>query len=116
MQSEDPSWSPERTEALRLLADVYLGQEQIDKALILLRALARLAPEDAGVWRALGYASLRAGQAEEALVAADTLLGLDAAMPANAPVLLLRALALRALGRAAEAQDGLRRYLELSGA
>lgn len=107
-------WRTEQTQALQVLADVYLDHDQIDKALVLLRALAQLAPTEAGIWRALGYACLRAGQADEALAAADTLLRLDPAMPANVPILLLRARALHGLGRAAESQDSLRRYLELN--
>jgi predicted Zn-dependent protease len=106
-------WSQERTEALRVLADVYLEQERADEALVLLRALARLAPADAGVWRALSYACLRVGEPEEALTAADALLRLEVSRADNAPILLLRAQALRALGRAGEAQDSLNRYLQL---
>ncbi|WP_295405691.1 tetratricopeptide repeat protein [uncultured Thiocystis sp.] len=105
-------WSQERTQVLRVLAEVYLEQERPADARVLLRALARLAPEDAGVWRALSYASLRAQVPEDALNAADTLLRLETANPDNAPILLLRAQALRALGRAAEAQDSLNRYLQ----
>ena len=106
-------WTQERTQALRVLADVYLEQERPGEALILLRALARLAPTDPGVWRALGYACLRAGEAEAALTAVDALLRLEAPGEDNAPILLLRAQALRALGRAVEAQDSLNRYLQL---
>lgn len=105
-------WSQERTEVLKVLADVYLGQDRPAEALILLRALSRLAPEDAGVWRALGYACLRAGEPEEALSAADTLLRLERPSPDTLPVLLLRAQALYALGRVREAQDSLSRYLQ----
>lgn len=105
-------WSQERTQVLRVLADVYLEQDRAGEALILLRALARLAPADTGVWRALGYAGLRAGEPEEALKAADTLLRLEPPGEDNAPILLLRAQALRALGRAGEAQDSLNRYLQ----
>lgn len=106
-------WTQERTQALRVLADVYLEQERPGEALILLRALARLAPTEAGVWRALGYAGLRAGEPDEALKATDTLLRLEPPGEDNAPILLLRAQALRALGRAVEAQDSLNRYLQL---
>ena len=106
-------WSQERTQVLRVLADVYLEQDRAGEALILLRALARLAPVDTGVRRALGYACLRAGEAEEALTAVDALLRLETPGADNAPILLLRAQALRALGRAVEAQDSLNRYLQL---
>ncbi|MTW22479.1 tetratricopeptide repeat protein [Allochromatium palmeri] len=105
-------WSQEHTDVLRVLADVYLEQDRAGEALILLRALARLAPAEPGVWRALGYAALRAGEPEEALNAADALLRLEAPSADNAPILLLRAQALRALGRAGEAQDSLNRYLQ----
>ncbi len=107
------AWTIERTTALHVLADVYMEQQQTNKALVLLRALARLAPQDPGVWRALGVASLRAGEPETALQATDTLLRLDPNMPANAPALLLRAQALQALGRLREAQESLERYLRL---
>lgn len=110
--AEQP-WSTDYTTALRVLADIYLEQEQIDKALVLLRALARLAPQDQGIWRAIGLASLRAGEPESALQAADTLLRLDPGMPNNAPALLLRAQALQSLGRLQEAQESLNRYLRL---
>lgn len=106
-------WSQERTQVLRVLADVYLEQDRAGEALILLRALARLAPTESGVWRALSYAALRAGEPDEALTAVDTLLRLEAPSADNAPILLLRAQALRALGRAGEAQDSLNRYLQL---
>lgn len=106
-------WRNEQTEALRVLADIYLDQGQIDRAVTLLNALAVLAPDDAGALRALGYALLLAGRHEDALAATDALLRLDGAMPANAPTLLIRGKALWALGRVAEAQDSLQRYMEL---
>jgi tetratricopeptide (TPR) repeat protein len=109
-------WNAERTQVLQMLADVYLEQGQTDKALTLLEALAVLAPQEPGVFRALGYACLRDGRYAAALAATDALLRLDPAMPANAPVLLIRARALWALGRGGEAQDCWRRYRELSPA
>lgn len=106
-------WRDEQTEALRVLADIYLDQGQIDRAVTLLNALAVLAPNDAGAFRALSYALLLAGRYEDALAATDTLLRLDGTMPANAPTLLIRGKALWALGRIAEAQESLHRYMEL---
>lgn len=108
-------WREEQTEGLRVLADVYLDQGQTDKARTLLEALRVLAPQNVGVIRALSYAHLLAGRYEEALATTDALLRLDAAMPDNAPALLIRGKALWALGQATEARDSLRRYLELGG-
>lgn len=100
-------------EALQVLADVYLEQDRAKDAVMLLRALVHVAPSDIGVWRALSYASLSAGAADAALIAADALLRLETPSADNAPILLLRAQALRVLGRAGEAQESLNRYLQL---
>lgn len=106
-------WPEEQTEALQVLADVYLDQGQATRAAILLEALTVLNPDHAAAWRALSYALLLAGHHEDALAATDALLRLDAVMPENAPALLIRSKALWALGQTAAAQDSLQRYLEL---
>ena len=106
-------WRTEQTEALQILADIYLDQGQTERAVTLLNALTVLDPGKESIFRALSYAFLLAGRYEEALSTTDVLLRLEATMPDNAPVLLIRGKALWALGRVAEAQDNLQRYLEL---
>lgn len=106
-------WRKEQTETLLILAEVYLDQGQPERAAILLEALHWLEPDSVPVLRALSYALLQAGRTEEALAALDALLRRDAAMPAQAPALLMRSKALWALGRAAEAQESWQRYLQL---
>lgn len=106
-------WRTEQTEALQVLADIYLDQGQSERAVILLNALALLEPAKVSIFRALSYALLLTGCHEDALAATDTLLRLDAKMPENAPALLIRSKALWALGRLTEAQESLQRYLEL---
>ena len=106
-------WRNEQTEALQVLADVYLDQGLADRAAVLLEALTVLEPDNLQTFKALGYAQLEAGDYEAALAAVDALLRLGAPMPENAPALLLRSKALWAMGRVAEAQENLQRYLEL---
>lgn len=110
--SEPSTWRDEYTDALQVLADVYLQQGQAQKAVILLEALARLAPTHAGVLRILSHACLCAERHEEALTAVDALLRLESPGPELAPAVLIRAQALWALGRMSEAQESLRRYLQ----
>ena len=105
-------WRTEQTEALQVLADIYLDQGQTERAVTLLNALTVLDPGKASIFRALSYAFLLAGRYEDALSATDALLRLEAAMSDNAPALLIRGKALWALGRAAEAQENFQRYLE----
>lgn len=107
-------WREEQTQALQVLADVYLDQGQADRAAVLLEALTVLEPNNAAAFRALSYAWLLAGRPEDALAATDALLRLDARMPDNAPALLIRSKALWTLGQTAEAQQSLQRYLELA--
>lgn len=106
-------WRNEQTEALQVLADVYLDQGLAERAAVLLEALTVLEPDNEQVFKALGYAQLQAGRYEDALATVDALLRLGVAMPDNAPVLLIRSKALWAVGRVAEAQESLQRYLEL---
>ena len=106
-------WRTEQTEALQVLADIYLDQGQIERAVTLLSAMAVLKPDEVSILRALSYALLRAGRHEDALAATDALLRQDAKMPENAPALLIRSKTLWALGRVTEAQENLQRYLEL---
>jgi len=104
---------PQQRDAMLLLADVYLEQAQGDKARVLLDGLAVLWPGDADVLRALAYACLRCGRADEALAAADAFVQLGPITPANAPILLIRSRALWGLERLDEAHAGLRRYFDL---
>lgn len=107
-------WREEHTEALHVLADVYLDQGHADRAAVLLEALTVLEPNNAATFRALSYAWLLAGRYKDALAATDALLRLEATMPDNIPALLIRSKALWALGQTAEAQQSLQRYLELA--
>jgi tetratricopeptide (TPR) repeat protein len=101
-------------EALQVLADVFLEQNQPRKALALLEALEALDPGHPPVLRALSYAYLVNDRPDGALKTTDALLSLDAPMPENAPLLLIRSRALWALGRTEEATEILGRYLDMA--
>jgi predicted Zn-dependent protease len=103
----------QQSEAIQVLADVYLQQDQADKAALLLAALCELDPAQAHLLKALAYAQLEARQFEQALQTVDDFLRLGALSEADRPVLLLRSKALWELGRAGEARAGLQRYLQL---
>ncbi len=105
-------WRTEQTEALQVLADIYLDQGQTERAVTLLNALTLLDPGSTGILRALSYAFLLAGRYEDALTTTDTLLQRETTMLDNAPTRLIRGKALWALGRTAEAQENFQRYLE----
>lgn len=108
-------WRREHKEALQVLADVFLDQRQIHKAVILLEALDLLDPHDIEIMKALSYAYLLAGRHEDVLNTVDAFLSLDDTLQDNAPILLIRAKAAEALGRSAEARDNLNQYMELIG-
>ncbi|MCB1804807.1 MAG: tetratricopeptide repeat protein [Candidatus Competibacteraceae bacterium] len=107
--------SLEQKETLQILADVYLNQAQIEKAVTLLEALHSVDQRDAGVAKALSYAYLLAGRPEDALTLSDVFLRLAGSSPDSNPILLIRSKALWALGRAEEARTTINRYMELGG-
>ena len=103
----------EHKEVLQILADVYLQQSQTDKAVTLLEALYHLYPNDAAVAKALSYAYLLAGRAEDTLAMSDVFLRLAGSSSDSNPILLIRSKALWTLGRVEEARTTLNRYTEL---
>lgn len=106
-------WSEDHRDVLRVLADVYLVQGQVGKAVLLLEALHVLEPDHEQVAKALSYAYMRAGRPEDALALMDALLDSGLPWPENAPLLLIQSKALWALGRCREAADRLDRYQRL---
>jgi Flp pilus assembly protein TadD len=88
-------------DVMRLLGHVFLLHGRPDQALVILRALCVLAPDDNRAMRSLALAAIRAGQAQEASRVLDQLR--DSGDPS--PVVhLLEGQALTAAGRHAEAQ------------
>ncbi len=102
----------QQREMLVLLAYLFLRHEQADKALVLLRAGARLAAQDPSLLRMLAYAELVAGDPGAALAASDRFVGLGGDGGEGAPIQLIRARALRQLERTTEARDCFRRFLQ----
>lgn len=88
-------------DVMRLLAHVFLLHNRPDQALVMLRALCVLAPDDLRAMRSLALAAIRAGHAGEADRVLDKLR--DSGDPS--PVVhLLQGQALAATGRHAEAE------------
>jgi Flp pilus assembly protein TadD len=88
-------------DVMRLLGHVFLLHGRPDQALVMLRALCVLAPDDRRAMRALALAAIRAGQAGEASRMLDRLR--DSGDPS--PVLhLLQGQALAATGRHVDAE------------
>lgn len=86
---------------MRLLGHVFLLHGRPDQALVMLRALCVLVPEDKRAMRSLALAAIRSGQAGEASRVLDRLR--DSGDPS--PVLhLLDGQALAATGRQTEAE------------
>lgn len=88
-------------DVMRLLGHVFLLHGRPDQALVMLRAICVLAPDDRRAMRSLALAAIRAGQSGEASRVLDKLR--DSGDPS--PVLhLLHGQALAATGRHAEAE------------
>ncbi|HTH80045.1 MAG TPA: tetratricopeptide repeat protein [Ramlibacter sp.] len=88
-------------DVMRLLGHVFLLHGRPDQALVMLRAVCVLAPDDRRAMRALALAAIRAGQTQEAARVLDKLR--DGGDPS--PVVhLLQGQALAAIGRHAEAE------------
>ena len=95
---------------LALLGYVFLQNARPDKAAVVLAALDRLEPGDTRTLRALALAQLRSAKPQRAL---DTLDRLAIAGGVDAAFHLLRAQALSATDRAADAADAMRAYVAL---
>jgi predicted O-linked N-acetylglucosamine transferase (SPINDLY family) len=68
---------PIRAEALALLAEMHTAVGRPDQALSTLQQLSKLTPQDAAVWRRLGYAELSRGACTEAVAAYSRAIELD---------------------------------------
>lgn len=107
MDEPDLQQSNDPLDVLRLLGHMYLRYGRAEPALVLLRALCLLAPNDQRAQRALVRAAIMAGHTDEALRTIDHLR--DEAD--SSPVLwLLEGQALAALGRRSEALAVLERF------
>jgi predicted Zn-dependent protease len=103
-------------QSLAVLAHVFIRHGRPERALPLLRALARLFPDDPDIAKGLAYAALAAGDAAGAMAAADAYRALRPGGPGAALIELLRSRALSRLGRQAEAERALGRLLAEGGA
>ena len=68
---------PIQAEALALLAEMHVAVGRPDEALSTLRQLSRLTPQDAAVWRRLGYAELSRGAYTDAFAAYSRSIEID---------------------------------------
>jgi predicted Zn-dependent protease len=101
---------PQQAQLLDLLSYIYLENDRPEKAAVLLAALEALGLADARQRVALGLAQLRAGKPETALATLERAAmqgGLSAAFH------LVRAQALVALDRRAEAEAAMRAYVAM---
>jgi|GEM_PF-1728575 len=107
----------EQITALRLLADIYIQQEQPEKGWTLLRLLVACprAQPDSALLAAFAHACLLTGRHAEALAAIDRSLAAQSPpSAARAMACLIRARALWGLERTEEARAALQDYLQLS--
>lgn len=94
-------------DVMRLLGHVFLLHGRPDQAMLMLRALCVLVPDDRRAMRSLALAAIRAGQGGEAARILDKLR--DSGDPS--PVLhLLHGQALAATGRHAEAEQAFSQF------
>lgn len=100
---------PNPSSALSILAFALMQNGRAAKAVILLEALDQLEPGQVATLQALAAAQVRSGKPEQAL---DTLDRLAMAGGAGPLFLLLRAQALAALDRAAEATTAMQSFLQ----
>jgi hypothetical protein len=107
--------SPSDCDLLRELSYVYLACGQEDKALALIRLVAKRMPDDIGGLRVLAYALLANGRGEAALATVDRLEAIDNDRAARVPLLLLRSHALRLSGRIIEARHSFREFIAARG-
>src|SRR5262245_47090835 len=103
--------NPSQRDLLCELSYIYLACGQADKALALIRLVARCMPDDIGCLRVLAYALLANGRGEEALAALGRLAAIDHDRETRAPLLLLRSHALRLAGRSSEARLSFREFI-----
>jgi Flp pilus assembly protein TadD len=103
--------SPRQRAFLHLLAHLFLRHGQAEKALVLLRAACRLAPDDRQLLKALAYAELLAGDAGAALNVVERFGRAGGDTQEGSPVQMIRARALLQLGRDAEARDCFGRFV-----
>ncbi|HET6467202.1 MAG TPA: tetratricopeptide repeat protein [Geminicoccaceae bacterium] len=103
--------SPDQREYLALLAWLYLQHGEPAKALVLLRAGARLAPDDVQILKTLAYAELAVGEAGAALASVERFARAGGEAGPGSPIQLIRSKALLALGRGTEARDCFRRFV-----
>jgi type III secretion protein Y len=97
---------------LHLLGHLYNQHGQTKRGVVLLLIAARLAPENADVWRTLGHAFLADGAPDRAIVAIGRLRQMS---ESDDPALdLLMSRALWASGRSIEARRSFHDFLERS--
>jgi predicted O-linked N-acetylglucosamine transferase (SPINDLY family) len=101
---------PVQAEALALLAEMHVAVGRPDEALSTLRQLAKLTPQDAAVWRRLGYAELSRGAFAEAFAAYNRSIEIE---PDCARAHNNLGRALTRLGRRSEAIASYRRATQL---
>ncbi|MDR1281952.1 MAG: hypothetical protein LBK99_14200 [Opitutaceae bacterium] len=95
-------------EFLLTLAYVYMQNAKQEQALVLLRVLKSLWPEDLRVARCFAFGCLLAGDAATALAECDAAFGSSPRGPDREPAFLLKSRSLWRLGREDEARQALR--------
>lgn len=97
---------------LLVLAYVYLRNNQMQKAIIIYKALWHLFPESEGIAFCLSYLYLSTGQYDTALSYAEAYIG----NKNKGMGFLLKGLSLHRMGRRYEAQEAIKQYLNPFGA
>jgi tetratricopeptide (TPR) repeat protein len=110
--SAKPAISKKQKSYLLVLAYVYLRNNQMQKAIIIYKALWHLFPENEGIGFCLSYLYLSTGQYDTALSYAEAYIG----NKNNGMGFLLKGLSLHRMGRRYEAQEAMRQYLNPFGA
>jgi type III secretion protein Y len=106
------SYDHDSVQLLHLLGHLYSQHGQTKRGVVLLLIAARLAPENASVWRTLAHAFLADGAPDRAIVAIGRLRQMSE--PGDPALDLLISRALWASGRPVEARRSFRDFLERS--
>jgi tetratricopeptide (TPR) repeat protein len=104
---------PKQRQFLKLLSHVYIQHEFPERASVLLEGLRSLGVNDPEVLKMLGYAYLGERRYREAADVADEFIRLVGCQGARAPILLIQAQALWALGKLREARRSMHTYMEM---
>lgn len=108
--------SKDQYRAVCVLGFLYLRMGLCERAMIVFRALLALNPDDNWARRNLAFVALDQGKSSDALRLLDEVFEKNVLSTKDAPFLLLRARALWAQDRKAEARAAIDEYFHLTGA